>query len=143
MTVEIDWYIEGRVIETHITGQLTLEDVLGIRQQLIEYFVPHGKPPTIHTLLDMTQMEEATFTIKEWLNTPNQVTFTPEQRQLLDGWRLYYGKDDTAFRFLLNIFHQKEGHRVKWHPTREDALRFLAERDDTLGETIYTMEGFS
>ncbi|HKJ17513.1 MAG TPA: hypothetical protein VJ984_09210, partial [Xanthomonadales bacterium] len=83
-----------------------------------------------------------TFSIKEWLDTPNLVTFTPEQIELLDGWRIYYDGDDSSFRFLLSIFHQKEGHKAIWKPTREDALRFLAERDETLTDTIALLEGF-
>jgi hypothetical protein len=46
------------------------------------------------------------------------------------------------FVFLLSIFHQKSGHRAVWHSTREDALRFLAERDETLADPIYDLEGF-
>jgi hypothetical protein len=142
VTLSIDWYIEGRVLDLYLSDQLTLDDLLYMRHRIADDFAPNGKPPTIHALINLTDMEAATFTLKEWLDTPNQVKFTPEQVELLDGWRVYYGGDDTAFRFLLSIFHQKSGHRAVWHSTREDALRFLAERDDTLADPIYDLEGF-
>jgi hypothetical protein len=126
------WAAPGRVLETSITGQMTLEELRGIRERMLNEFLPSAQPPVMHSFMEITDFEGFGFTIKEFMDYPQAGTYTPQQQQLLSGWRIYFGKDDTTFRFITSVFHQSQGHRVHWLPTRQEAIEFLLSRDDSL-----------
>jgi hypothetical protein len=110
---------------------VTLEDVLDVRRRVLE-LIPQGQPPVVHSLFEIAGIEDFKFGLAEFLATPRQVSFTPEQQALLGGWRVYYGGDNKAFAFFMSVFHQANHHQVAWLPDLSTALGLLAEKDDSL-----------
>jgi hypothetical protein len=126
------WAAPGRVLETNLTGQMTLAELHEIRERMLNEFLPSAQLPYMHSFMEITDFDGFGFTIKEFMDYPQANTYTPHQQQLLSGWRIYFGKDDATFRFITSVFHQSKGHRVHWVPTRQEAIEFLLMRDDTL-----------
>jgi hypothetical protein len=137
MPYAMKWAVKGRVLETKLEGALTLDELQVIRTKLIEEFLPDGKMPSIHSLFDLNNFSNFTFGIKEFMDYPQQGTLTPEQQQLMTGWRIYFGKDDATFKFVTSVFHQSKGHRVHWLPTRDGAIDFILARDVTLNKESF------
>ena len=132
MGYTVEWALEGRLIEVAIQGLFSVEELGALRTQIYEEFLPYATPPVVHTMYNIQDFENFTFGVQELLDYPQAKNLSAEQRELLDGWRIYYGRDDKTFQFITSIFHQSHGHRAHWLPSRGECLAFLMERDSTL-----------
>lgn len=132
MPYEINWLIRGRVLEHRLWGEQTIEDIESIRQEAATSFLPDAAPPRLHLLFDITELESFSFNVAEFMASPLNLNLPEDKLSLLNGWRIYFGKDDKTFRLVVSIFHQSHGHSIKWFPTREEAISFLSRIDSTL-----------
>jgi len=132
MPFDLNWLLDGRVIICSLSGLLSLQEVQDARLAMTDSFLPAAQPPALHTLFDITNLDDLGFTLQEFLVNPVRSEKSQTQMINLSGWRVYYGNENRMFRFIFSIFHQNEGHKVHWTPTREEALAFLLERDGSL-----------
>jgi hypothetical protein len=133
MPYTFKWTIEGRVVECTMSGELTLDDMRGLRRDIVQDYLRYGKPPAVHGLIDINDLEKTDFTVNEVLQVPGiEEQVSANFEGVPAGWRLYFGSDVVMFRFAMTLFHESKGHPARWFATREAALEFLCAEDDTL-----------
>jgi hypothetical protein len=127
MAYDMKWHIERRVIECVITGEITMDDMMGIRQEYMQDYLEQNTESAVHFLFDMSQMVEPGFSTNDLFEASATMHDAPS------GWRLYFGKEMVTFRFTVTVYHESRGQRSRWFATREAALKFLCAEDASLG----------
>lgn len=103
MPYEVRWYEQDRVIQTVITGDITIPELEAMRDELINDYLTQGQAP-IHIISDARQMAKfpsqplVVMRLTEpWLRHPNM------------GWAIVVGKTNPMLNFLAaavtNLLH--------------------------------------
>ncbi len=136
MTVEISWFLKGRVLYT--PGTTVREEMSERNGLILELIESEGKSPLVHTLIDHTNRYNA----DELVRQPKRLNYYAELgyeevRQRLHthpmfGWVISVATPNVALKLAGTVASQQRNYR--WHSTAtlEEALDFLQERDVTL-----------
>ncbi|MBZ0301675.1 MAG: hypothetical protein K8J31_18150 [Anaerolineae bacterium] len=124
MPTETRWEVPKRVIYTRYFGNMTMEDIVAVISDL-ERYLEEGIP-LVHTIMDVGEVE----TYPNLLEL-TRLKFKQNDRQ---GWTIFVGAQGVA-RFAASVTSQLAGSRFRLFDTFEEAVAFLNEQDDTLGDT--------
>jgi hypothetical protein len=125
MAYQTAWLVEGRVVYIEFSGVGTIEE---LREAVAsEINVIETSPQTVHFINDSTRQEKITFglaNIKTLLNIPAVQA---------KGWHIVV-TPHRFNRFIANIAGQFNSTRHREFATIEEAIQFLQEADDSVGE---------
>jgi len=125
MPVRILWYFPDYVVNAQMWGEFTFEE-LSIGSQETAELIRKGQAP-VHDIIDMRYIEKYPLDVKQIFNA------TPVFREPNLGWVLLIS-DDRVVRFLTHMVLQLHKTRVRYCSTPAEALAFLREIDERLGE---------
>jgi hypothetical protein len=125
MGSRVTWLIEGRVIETALSGTLTIEE-LQEYCTLLSQHLDTGVAPLIHVICDATQLEKFPLSLDVMNNT-----FKDTMRHPRIGWSIVI-TSNRAISFFSSMIIQIAKARFRIFKTREEGLKFLSEMDSTL-----------
>lgn len=126
MPTDTQWYVEGRVIYTRVTGDITMEDVIAMNARTVE-LLKQGTP-LIHHIVNVEQMTSFPLKLAELTKA---VQFVPEM-----GWLLIVGTIHPIIRFFGSIITQVSKARFRTFEKEPDALHFLWDVDVTLDKAL-------
>ena len=125
MPYEISWLVKNHVVHLHLSGDVSLEMLVDVSQNLIHYFESSDRE-SVHLMINDADVGRA----------PKQVT------QLLDiakalrhprlGWFIIYGTDNLLFRFISFTLANVLRLRHRRFLTQQEAYVFLQSVDSTL-----------
>ena len=124
-----DWYLEGRIIYVHYIGDVTLEDLDASSRD--ELALLDGVDHPVHILLDVTEQTSRTTDLVRVRDSLRQVLLHPNK-----GWTLMFGpitpRDEHIHGIITHLYHV----HFRAFDTRQEALAFLAEADESLGPLL-------
>lgn len=123
MPIQYSWLVEGRIILLEAIDQITLQDIQA-EDEIMRGFFSQSNAPLIHVLADETRPEKMpdlkSFAASNWVKDPRV------------GWFILYGLKHKFLRFVLTVGAQLFRLRTRIFDTREEAIDFLQNIDDTL-----------
>jgi hypothetical protein len=125
MPYEVSWYIEGRVMLTRITGNVTMEELHEVDKQL-NALLNSCSSDVVHSLGDMTGVESHPTSAFELQSSQ---TYYKHSRL---GWVVIYGYESKIVNYVSAILTQVFRVRFRVLKSRAEALAFLQEKDKTL-----------
>jgi hypothetical protein len=135
MAYEIKWYVEGRIIYDRLYGDLTFDDAVQTSSILTDYLGRAAPLPLIHVIVDLSEMERMPLEVN--LKRFNQAMQHMKAPNL--GWTLMITSHPIA-RFLASTLTQIARARFRTFTSREEALAFLSDQDETLAEQIASVK---
>jgi len=126
MPVDIEWFLENRVVLVHFRGVVSIEEIVTASNQTNEY-VEKCDAPLLHTLHDAAELKQLPHNLKA-IRDATQDDF--KQPKL--GWIVAYDVHDKLIGFLGNVTMQLFRVRYRVVNTQADALDFLNLVDSTL-----------
>ena len=127
MSFLVDWFVEQRVIQVELQGNVTLAQIEDIIEH-IDRHVEQGVAP-IHIIMDMTHVTTHPSMIQIKKVSGGR---KPDPRM---GWTLVVGANLIS-RLINNALLQINNVRYRNFASYDDALAFLQEVDDTLSFQI-------
>jgi hypothetical protein len=138
MTVEIWWYVPGRIL--YSPGSTDKADIAERNAKALALIEAEGKPPQVHTLIDHTNRYSAA----DLPHQPRLLKYyipddTDELRQKLIshpllGWVVSINTPNVALKLAGAVVSQQSHYRWKSCTSLEEALEFLENIDLTLGK---------
>jgi hypothetical protein len=117
MSVENAWLVEGRVLITHLSDNITIDElVVGAREGTA--MIDSGTPP-VYSLVDMSELVSFPVRVAE-LKKLTDLGTSPNLR-----WVLIYGINNRLVSFLATTFTQLLRTNYKVFTTQADALAFI------------------
>lgn len=123
MPCEFRWYIPNRVLYQRMYGEITLEELRGFNVESLQY-VEQGQAP-VHTLVDMREVTKYPMNLRE---ISSQLLNDPGPKL---GWVMVI-TNNPVLRFLASVVVQVAKVRTGVFPSIDEALAFVAKRDETL-----------
>jgi hypothetical protein len=122
MAVETRWLLEKRILYQRFSGELTVDD---FRQSIEEAgaFIAQGVP-LVHAIADLLQ-------VRKWPSLFEMNRIARRSPYPGIGWTVVV-VSNPALRFVASILIQFTMANYKMAASVDEALRFLAERDNTL-----------
>jgi hypothetical protein len=120
MPFQVTWYHSDRVIYVRLEGLVTLEEISGATEKVIEH-VYQGTPP-VHVLSDLRDMHKFPTNLVDISRSVK-----PMDNTIL-GYTLIVGLNPVV-RFLTSAISQFFKARYRTFNTPDEALAFLAEVD--------------
>jgi hypothetical protein len=126
MAYELQWCVEGRVIQAIYSENVTVEDVQQANEQAVQMFQQSGQPP-IHLMFDLRPASRVPVNLVKLRQASTIFT----QDQML-GW-LVAITNNPALTFVASVVPQimtrKQYHVV---PSADAALNFLRKQDPSI-----------
>jgi hypothetical protein len=127
MAYEVSWYIEGRVIFSRFSGDVTIDDLDQVNKLVIE-FLDSSASNAVHHLSDATGID----------SHPNNAFALQNSQSYLKhsrlGWVVVYGVKNKTLNFLSALVTQVLKVRVRMLASHDEAVTFLQQVDKTLPE---------
>jgi hypothetical protein len=137
VSVELAWYVPGRVIYTPGTP---IKQEIAIRNAMVlEWLETEGEPPLVHVLIDHTNRyntgqlrEQTSARVADYVNLDNEEVRQKLLAHPLLGWIISVATPNPALKMAGTISSQQRNYR--WHSvdTLRYALEFLNDRDSSL-----------
>jgi len=124
--IHVTWYSKGRVILGQVTGDIELNDVADLNDQMIALIDQQGQTP-VHLIVDITHMG----------HTPTHLLKLREASHVLGhkgvGWIVAVGLQNAFMNFLGSMLTQV-GHMSRYRvmATVDEAYSYLQTVDDRL-----------
>jgi hypothetical protein len=135
MAYKISWLLENRIMLITYDGLLSkadlqnyLSETMDMRDRANAKLGIGG--PLVHTITDARRMTKSEMSLKEALN---MLTMVRKQRV---GWSLYIPANRLD-KFFASLGHQLVGVRFNSFESVNDAIRFLIDTDESLGDFSY------
>lgn len=135
MAYKISWLLENRIMLITYDGVLSkadlqnyLSETMDMRDRANAKLGLNG--PLVHTITDARRMTKNEMSLKEALN---MLTMVRKQRV---GWSIYIPATKLD-KFFASLGHQLVGVRFNSFETVNDAIKFLIDTDESLGEFSY------
>jgi hypothetical protein len=122
MPYQISWYVDKRVLYQRYQGTLTATDIIAADHEATTY-VDSGTPP-VHIIADTSQVQ------KFPLNLSESTRLLSNRAKGL-GWVLVISRN-RALNFVISVALQVRGVDIRFVASLDEALVFLAARDQTL-----------
>lgn len=123
MTIEMNWLVEGRIVDETITGQITSDDIREQDERTLAYLA-QTDDHLMHMIVDFSAVSDipglGSFSGVDWLRHKNL------------GWVVVYGMDNKLVEFVSSMVLKVTRVRYRFVESRADALAFLQEVDVTL-----------
>jgi hypothetical protein len=122
MAHEISWYIPGHVLYLRVSGDLFIEEVQTIDQELIQYL--HKKPDDImlvHLIVDLLGVTKLN------VNVPRMSSTLTHLREPALGWTLLINHN-ILLNFVGTVASQVAKKRLRTFPSLQEADSFLHEQ---------------
>lgn len=131
MSVDISWYLEGRIIYIKYYDDVTIDDKrTGAEQECA--LLDAGTAPLVHVLLDITDQTSAPTNIKAIQDALDKALKHPKK-----GWTLAFGKEEFRMEnFINSVVTQSSSARYRTYVTLKETLEFLVYVDPSLREVI-------
>lgn len=132
MPANVSWYVEDRVLQINLTGDVTRDELADVAAQTAAYIdaaPDQSVVPLIHTLVDATQIEGFPKTLKDFAGA-----YAPMASHHQIGWVLLYGTEDALMLFIADAASQMFTTRFRKFKKRQEAVDFLQYIDTTLPE---------
>ncbi|MEO8395989.1 MAG: hypothetical protein ABI700_23540 [Chloroflexota bacterium] len=126
MPVDIEWFLENRVVLVYFRGVISLEEIVVAANMTMEY-VEKCEAPLLHTLHDASELKQLPHNLKA-IRDATQDGF----KQPKVGWIVAYDVHDKLIGFLGNMTMQLFRVRYRVVNTQLDAIDFLNAVDSTL-----------
>jgi len=126
MPVDVEWFLENRVVLVHFRGVISIEEIVIAASQTNAY-VEKCDAPLLHTLHDAAELKQLPHNLKA-IRDATQDGF--KQPKL--GWIVAYDVHDKMIGFLGNVTMQLFRVRYRVVNTETDAIDFLNLVDSTL-----------
>lgn len=128
MSVDVSWFIKGRVILLRFEGDVTLKDVQRINREVMIYF-HRADSAFVHMILDTTRVGS-----RYPRNIRKIAELSTAHRHPAMGWLISFGGNPTVLSLIEHLVAQLLGLRYRRVRTMEEALFFLKQVDRTLVE---------
>lgn len=126
MPVEVDWYLENRIINLKYIGDVDMQDISESAQNAYR-LLEASTANYVHALQDATDLTSLPRNLKA-IHEAVEVAYTHPRV----GWVIAHNISNPFFRFIANTITQLTGSRFRIVPTQADALAWLQSRDSTL-----------
>ncbi len=131
MLASSEWLVEGRVVKITVVGELTLETLINVINEIDRKLVD-GKPPFVNTFIDLTQRTGVHPSVFNVAELAKHIKQSP-----LSGWVLVIDPNTTAgLKFLGTIGAQLGKQRFRMFNTMDEAVAFLKTVDATMVELL-------
>ena len=136
MSVQLSWYLDGRIIYTVGTDDTSI--ISERNAHILELLETEAKPPMVHIIIDHTNQ----YTSEQLTQQPKNMGYylkvdNDDVRKKLHahpqlGWVISVATPNVAMKMAGTVSSQQNSYR--WHSvdTLEDALNFLQARDQSL-----------
>jgi hypothetical protein len=124
MPYEVSWYIKGRVMQTRIYGNVTMDELYAIDKELTALL--ESSSTVVHSLGDMTGLETHPNSV---LELQNSQTYLKHPRM---GWLVIYGYESKILNLISTLMKQVFRVRLCVLKSQTEAVAFLREKDTTL-----------
>jgi hypothetical protein len=131
MNYEISWLLKGRIVLHQTFALPTQDDVAQMDEQFLDY-LEQAEAPLLHFIYDMSAQDKVPD-----LKTMANMEFT---RHPAMGWAIVIGTVNPMTKFLITTVSQINKTRFRMFTTREEALAFLQEVDNTLPQLAPFLE---
>ena len=118
MAYKIGWYIEGEITYAQCISPCSAEEFRAGLEE-IDAYLEQGKRPLIHTIVDLTRLEETIGLVKMAQAIKGR---KPNPRT---GWVIMVGEQNKVIRFSASVVRQVLQMRQRSFDTLEEALDFL------------------
>jgi len=126
MPYQLSWYQQGRIAQSVLSGNISIEEMQAYNQELIDNYLNAGQAP-VHIIADTQKMRQfPTSLIKakeineKWLRHPNL------------GWAVVVGNNNILLNFLAAAVTKVIGVNYRMVVTHEEAIATLHKIDPTL-----------
>lgn len=126
MPVDIEWFLENRIVLVHFRGVISLEEIVEAANMTNEY-VEKCDAPLLHTLHDASELKQLPHNLKAIRDATQDGFNQPKV-----GWIVAYEVHDKLVAFLGNVTMQLFRVRYRLVNTQPEALDFLNAVDSTL-----------
>jgi hypothetical protein len=131
MAFDVQWYIQDRVVLAVMLGDITIDDMRGMRQATRQLFDETEQSP-IHLIIDNQQTASYKFNIGDMIKTVRESDLDYKDRT---GYTLMINKPTkigNLTAFFSTIIGQVVENRTRMFNNLDDAMVFLKEMDDRL-----------
>ena len=125
MPFESHWYVPRAVIYSRFTGATTEEDIVR-HAQTLDALIAESDRPQVHVLVDSSAVTKPL----PFTATIRAVRVTPSNERA--GWVVTVGEQDPMIKFISDMARQIMKLRTRNFKTRDEALDFLKDIDDTV-----------
>jgi hypothetical protein len=126
MSIQVQWYIPGRVLYATYQGHATVEEITQAYTYMAQLIDQEGRPPYVHAIHEAVKLQSI---------PTNLVKLQGAIRPLLShpqfGWGVIISENDY-FKFAGVVISQVARTRVRYVGTHDQAVRFVQEVDQTL-----------
>ena len=129
MPYDISWLVENQVINLVLEGDVTVETITEMSQNVIQYFDSSDKP-LVHLLIDDSNVSSSIRHLKSVMEVGKALGHPRF------GWLIIYGSHNKTYQFMTYMISQVTRIRHRRFATLNEAIEFLHTVDVSLSSTI-------
>ena len=131
MPYKYNWLLESHIIEVHLYGDVTVDELTVLFSNLRDEFLEGSSHP-IHIMLEVSKITSIPHSLKKV-----KEAVSPIHAHEHSGWTVFINIKNPLFRMLVNIVAQLNKRRIREVKTIEEALELLYQVDTSLPEKAH------